>query len=355
MRVQASTYRKGTERSKKYAYFTCIRSLSGCCTNRRTVPENRLRSAVIAQLRQRLFPQDGSDGVPAWFPDLVAQVEIELRQRLSQEPVRTAATTAELEALGGKIQGWLLSLGNPQLDPDLRREIEVAFAQARQRRDELRRQAETRLAQERHVSQLLDPAAVLRELHRLDSVLAGSNPTLINLELSRHIDAVTCFVDGRFELRGTKLGLFDGAVELLRRHDSIEAATAMPQQPNEFAPVNPRQRGAVRLPTLAAADVIDESRDTVLDPERFVGLPDGFLWTDELMANHDLCWSETNAAAVAARRRDGLSHERLADAFGVSIPTIRAALRRAAKVDPSLALLPRKVRPVRKAAGQTDD
>src|SRR6185312_10107759 len=82
---------------------------------------------------------------------------------------------------------------------------------------------------------------------------------------------------------------------------------------------------------------------TSLDPERFAGLADGFFWSDDVTVERTLSWAEANAEAVAQARSRGRTHEQLADEFGVSIPTVRKALRIAAQSDSGLPQLPRKM------------
>jgi DNA invertase Pin-like site-specific DNA recombinase len=41
---------------RRYVYYTCPRHYDGSCSNGRHMPEDRLREAVIARLRARLFP-----------------------------------------------------------------------------------------------------------------------------------------------------------------------------------------------------------------------------------------------------------------------------------------------------------
>jgi DNA invertase Pin-like site-specific DNA recombinase len=82
---------------KKYVYYACPRYYGGACPNSRHVPEDRLREAVIARLRARLFPPPGQAGqAPAWLPELLAAVRQEQQRYRDDEPGRDAADREEL-------------------------------------------------------------------------------------------------------------------------------------------------------------------------------------------------------------------------------------------------------------------
>lgn len=78
--------------------------------------------------------------------------------------------------------------------------------------------------------------------------------------------------------------------------------------------------------------------------DRFTGLGPEWFWEDELtVPGPPETWVSANAQAVAEKRREmGWTHEKLAEHFGKSPPTIRAALKLAVQRDPSLAT-PRKM------------
>jgi uncharacterized protein (DUF433 family) len=231
-----------------------------------------------------------------------------------------------------------MTLGDPKLPAAVRTDITARDEQAKSRQAELEAQAEGDRALDDHLGRALDPRVVVDHLHCLGEVLAGHNPTLGNLELSRHIEHILCFPDGRVEMRGTWLGAFGGAVHLLSRTTGDSPA------PSGSGVVTPRRRGRLRIPNLsadagaAAADV-----DTSLDPERFAGLADAFFWSEDVTVEWAVCWAEANAAAVARARAEGRTHEELAAQFEVSVPTIRKALGIAKTSDAALAVLPRKM------------
>jgi DNA invertase Pin-like site-specific DNA recombinase/DNA-binding CsgD family transcriptional regulator len=333
-----------SKEGKRYIYYTCPRHYDGACPNGRHLPEEQLRTAVIARLRARLFPPPKAlDQTPAWLPELTDLVRRELRRYREEEPDRLAAVEQELRQLEQQLAGWTMTLGNPQLPTSVRIDIEARFAQAKQIQQELQERVAAEKAMQRHLDLMLDPKEVIEQLRRLGEILAGHNPTLGNLELSKHIDRIDCFADGRVVMRGTLLGLFEGAVELLTR-DGPPLPAPAPQQTGEFPPVKPRRRARLRLPSLSA-----ESQDrlghidTALDPERLAGLPQEFLWTESLVIEEKQSWAQEHAEEVARLRSSGMTMERLAEHFGKTVPTIRKALRLAAESNEAFRSLPRKL------------
>jgi transposase-like protein len=326
----------------RYTYYTCPRHYDGACTNSRHVPEDRLREAVIARLRARLFPLPDQVGqIPSWLPELLEMVRQEQQRLRADEPDRTAAETEELRQLEQQLAGWSMTLGNPQLPQSIRTDIEARYAQGKQHQQELLQSVATRKALQDHLDRTVDAKTVVAALHHLGEVLAGYNPTLGNLELSKHIDVITCYPDGRVEMRGTMLGLFDGAIELLGCREGRAETT--PPTTCGYSPVVPRRRGRLRVPNLSAErQGLTGRADTSLDPERFAGLSPTFFWTESLQIEEISCWSEKHAAEVARMRKEGRTHAELAALFDVSVPTIRKALRIAAKTDEGLQRLPRK-------------
>ncbi|HEY1376062.1 MAG TPA: recombinase family protein [Gemmataceae bacterium] len=331
---------------KKYVYFTCPRKQAGACTNTYHVPEDKLRAAVIGRLRARLFPPPDQSGQrPDWLPEVVAAVEQEIARHRACQPDRAAAQEAELCQLDDQLRGWMMSLGDPDLPGAVRTDIVSRYDAAKARRAELDAQVRADRVMSEQINRAVDPAAVLDCLRHLDDVLAAHNPTLGNLELSKHIDRILCFPDGRVEMRGTWLGVLGDAVDFLHRGEPSNPAD--PPAERDFNVVKPRKRGRLRLPNLSAdsADVADV--DAWLDPDRFAGLPDVFFWTETPVVGHSQGWAADHAAEVAAARRQGLTHEQLVERFHVTPPTIRKALKIAAEADPTLADVPRKMRRAR--------
>ncbi|QDU21816.1 recombinase zinc beta ribbon domain-containing protein [Urbifossiella limnaea] len=326
---------------KTYTYYTCPRHYDGSCDNAYHVPEVPLRRAVVERLRARLFPPpDRAGEVPDWLPELMAEVRRELDHYRLLEPDRTAEVRKEREQIEKNLAGWGQSLGNPALPGIVRSDLEARYASGKLRLEELYRDSETAALVESSLQAAVGPETVLAQLRTLHDVLGTHNPTLTNLELANHIDRITCHRDGRVELRGTWLGLFAGATELLTRS---AAAPAPPETCSAFPAVNPRRRGRLRVPSLSASsqDAAGDG-DTSLDPGRFDGLRDGFFWSEPVTLEGTKCWSERHAAEVATLRKEGWTHERLASHFKKTVPTVRKALKFAAAFDGSLGDLPRK-------------
>jgi DNA invertase Pin-like site-specific DNA recombinase len=327
---------------KRYTYYVCPRYYDRACSNGYHVPEDALRAAVISRLRVRLFPlPNQTDSAPAWLPELLAMVRQEHHRLRAVEPDQAAADREELRQLDQQLMGWSMTLAHPELPASVRGDIVARYDQAKQRQEGLLRAAAARRAMQEYLDRSLDPQQVMAALRRLDEILAGYNPTLGNLELSKHIDVITCYPDGRVEMRGTRLGLLEGAIELLGQGDGQTPPT--PREPGGYAPIVPRRRGRLRVPDLSVGgEGLSGTADTSLDPQRFEGLPEAFFWNESIMLEPTKCWSEEHAAEVARERATGKTQEELAALFGVTPPTIRKALRIAVQADPGLQNLPKK-------------
>jgi DNA invertase Pin-like site-specific DNA recombinase len=315
---------------RKYTYYTCPRHYEGACHNSRHFPERQLREAVLSRFRSRLFPPTGWDGeAPEWFPGLMHLVQQEHRRYQADTPDRAAAIEKELQDLNRQLQGWTMTLGDPQLAATVRGQIVGHYEAALSRRQQLEEVLNGEHARQQHIERTLDPKAVIAQLHRLSEVLASYNPTLGNLELGRHIDRIDCFADGGVMMRGTLLGLFEGAVELLSRDDRPASGSPDPQLTGPYRPVVPRRRGRLRIPDLAAdskTSICDV--DSSLHPQRFAGLAEPLFWTESFVMPRRLSWAEEHAEEVyLTRSTTGLSFKELATRFGKSRPTMQHAWR----------------------------
>ena len=328
---------------KSYLYYSCPRHFVGACENDHHVRGDKLRAAVFDRLRARLFPPPERKGkTPEWFPEMMLAVEEELKRRRADEPDRAAAAEQEVKSLERQLSGWMQTLGDPNLDAMLRNDIQENYKNANNRRHELQQALAGDKALEKHAERVLDSRKVVEQLHKLDEVLAGSNASLCNIELSRHVEGVDCFPDGRVLMRGTYLGLFEGAVALLSRDDH-----APPKAPavtsRGFDAVVPR-----RLTRRRAANLSADSKEVggglpqALDPERFAGLHDGFMWKEPLVIEKKLSWAEANAAEVVRMRTQGLTVEELTQYFDMTPPTIRSALKKGLEAQSDMQL-PRKM------------
>jgi DNA-binding CsgD family transcriptional regulator len=250
----------------------------------------------------------------------------------------------EVQEIDRQLTGWTMTLGDPQLPAVVRADIIARYEPAKLRKQELEQALAARHVLQNHVEQMLDPLVVVAQLEKLTDVLAGFNPTLGNLELSKHIDKIVCHPDGKVEMRGTFLGVFEGAGDLLSRTESEAPTVHEPMVSRGHRPVVPRRRGRMRVPNLSAdsAGTVGDM-DTALDPERFEGLPVQFVWAETFVLSRKLFWPEQHAAEVARMRASGLTMEQLAEHFDKTVPTVRKALRLAARLDETVQGLPRKM------------
>lgn len=323
-------------------YYMCPGQLSGACPNGRYFPEDWLREVVIGQVRYRLFPSPNRAGqVPDWFGPLVEQVRRDLELMKTNEPDQRAAWIEEQKRLNDQVLGWSQSLANPRLPPEVRADIEVQYGQAKARLRELQHASDSLDHRAEQVRDMLDPAVVLQRLHHLAQVLGGSNPTQANIELSRHIDRIDCFKEGKVVLHTSKLGVFEGAVKLLSR----PVENGQVGQGNAFSVIRPRRRARLRADEQLAeeAPAVVADPHVATDPRRFAGLDGCWFWQDTFdMPVQRPPWSEEHAAEVA-RLRATMTMEQLAAHFGKTIPTIRKALQKAAAAGVPVSDLPKKM------------
>ena len=277
--------------------------------------------------------------LPDWFGPLCEEIERELARLSQTENDRRPAIVKEIADLRETIRGWSISLAKPELNPAVREDLEVRYADAKASLRELESALEGLEGQAQQKHKLLDPKQVLERMNRLAEVLASGNVTFGNLELGRHIDRIAAYPDGRVVMRTNKLGVFEGASVLLSR----SSATAT--EPSVGAPkkVLPRRRGRLRTEddlTTVAAHYQDDLRN--LDPKRFSDLGPEWFWEDTLEVPKPTYWAAEYAAEVVRLRADGMTIEKLAAHFGKTPPTIRKALRIGAKARPEQQL-PRKI------------
>jgi uncharacterized protein (DUF433 family) len=275
-----------------------------------------------------------------WFRPLLEQVQQELNRLTADRHDRRPALLNELEAVRKQIQGWSLSLANPDLNQATRTEIEADLGKAVRHREELKRHLDEANAIRRQTQVLVDPEQIADRLNRLAEVLAANNPTRGNLELSLHVDVIRCYEDGRVVVRTCKLGALAGTTELLAA--PVLAAAEETTNLEGTYKMKPRRRPMRRVGDGDSSE-LRTAAETATDVERFTGLGAEWFWEDEFRIPEANFWSKENAAAVAELRAQGWTHERLASHFEVTVPTIRKALRIAAATDASLAAVPRKM------------
>lgn len=335
-----------------YFYYYCPCSYDGRCSNRRRVRGDWLWGIFVARLRTWLLPlpDAGESDLPAWLPQLLADIRGELLHDAEQRQAQRPLLEREYSELNDRIHGWNESLGNPELAQAVRQHLERQFQDAMERQREI----EAELAALNHevtcVEQQLDANMVIKQLQRLADVLAGVNPTEINMELTRHVEAIRVHANGTVVMRTHRLGVFEGLAERLAEpiapssggtpsEDASEGLSSAGGDGNDDAHahngngvVHPRST----LPPRRATSWNFAAPPALFSQVLSVGqvrLPE--RWVDDYVVRmpEKHTWSVLNAAKVAELRAQGWTQQRLADHFGKSIPTIRKALRLAAEQD----------------------
>jgi DNA invertase Pin-like site-specific DNA recombinase len=312
-----------------YTYYCCPRYLAGACSNKHHVRIEDLRPAIFSRLRARLFPlSEDKSTVPPWFPGLVQRVEAALDRRTAAQPDRLAGLRRQIEELDEQMAGWMQSLSNRTLPQSVRSNIELQYEQAMAAKALKEQELEHDAALGEHLGKVLDPALVIARLKNLDKVLATANTTLINVELARHIDRIECHADGRVIMQGTYLGVLEGAQALL----SGTASTAPKEQPapTPFARVVPRRLTQRKTFDCSAEGIAAPAPNEVgIDPGRFEGLGEDFMWEEDLTMPEKLSWAEEHAVEVWTydREHPELPRDQLCAHFGKSRPTILKAIR----------------------------
>ena len=343
--ASSAAYTTKSGEAKRYAAYSCPGSVSGTCPNCTRVPEGWLREVVGGTVQQRLFPgQDGSEAEPEWLAPLVRDVRREVVRLADTEPNLCEAWDHELKELQAKQAGWALSLANRDLNPAIRAAIEAEWERALARQQEIEcLRSEREHCQER-LEAVLDFKQVTDCLARLPEVLALNNPTLGNMELSLHIDRIECFHDGKIVLRTCKLGALAGGVEMLATDSGTSDA---PQEAlaatncGEVHRVTPRRRARLRGDGGTDMKAV---ANAVADPNRFAGLNDQWFWEDVFQIPEKTWPFQEIAMAVATERQAGKTHEELAEMFGVTVTTIRKAIRYAGEIDERFQGMPKKMR-----------
>lgn len=334
----------GRKGRRRYAYYHCPTSLSDACNNRRYLPEPELRKLVFDQIRSWLL-STSADGLPNWYVHAAADIRQAVSEHSELNPERRAAVQLEIDECEPLIKGWARTLADPNIPSAVRADICERYRATELRKEELQATLCGEEALLALVERGIDKKRVLECMARLETILGGDNATLINLELTRHIDRIECSSDRRITIRGTWLGMFEGIVQLLRfwnRENHRESSQCMTGM------VKPRRRGKLRVDTLSAQgkDLVGDL-DTALDPERFVGLPDEFFWIETVALHCKLPWAQEHAAEVARLRMQNWTISKLADYFGKTPPTIRSALSYASKMEEFADKLPAKLHPPR--------
>jgi hypothetical protein len=261
------------------------------------------------------------------FQEIVELVQRELNRLVAQRPSRAAALQEEKRQIQLQFEGWTKSLGRPDLDDSIRLSLEQSWKAAKQRLAEVDQDLIDEEIVEQRKRVVLDPQEVADGLGQLESLLGTDNATLVNFELALHIDEIRCSPDGRIEMRTCKLGIVPDVVGLIREaNGSLHPSTGS----GDHQAASPR-RGRRR--TRLALNGDDRKRraelmEFALDPQRFTGLPPQFFWTDFFDVPKRITWPEEHAEEVYRRKQEtGQPNVKLAAEFGVSLPTLRQALK----------------------------
>ncbi|MCG6157707.1 hypothetical protein [Rubinisphaera margarita] len=212
-----------------------------------------------------------------WFAEMINDVHHFLDQCTDQKTC-AAATKEEVALAESQMNGWLQSLSNPDLDQTTRRLIESQMQATSDRINTLKMTMAEKEAQADRRDSLVDPKAIAERLNNLARVLADHNPSMINIELSQHIDRIDCHADGRAVLRTCRLGVLGEAMDVFSvdepcvPHNSSDAGSTKQAQPRRRAR---RRIAGVDQPT----EKIKALAEWSTDPHRFAGLDE--RWFDE--------------------------------------------------------------------------
>ena len=341
-----------------YVYYRCTRAYDQNCDNHAYIHEPWLREQVISYITAQLLGE--GDDVAGELPagdstselsacettdEICSLVEGYLEQQSSTDNDSRPAIRAMIAEIDQQIRGWTQTLGNPSLPHEVRRSIEAEFDGAIETRSEL----EESLAELDYLFQAqsfsLDSGAVLQKMQRLSSILADSNPSLVNIELSLHIDKILCKPDGTVTVRFCKLGLAGMEVVNAIGLVGVNNMVAEVEEDGDQRACKPRRRARLAASSdLYSTWDLESLAHWATDPHRFDGMDD--CWFEEVtfVRPEQQCWSAEHAIAIAERRlTGGLTTAALAEEFGVTIPTIRKGLKIAALADPKYAAIPKKM------------
>lgn len=259
-----------------------------------------------------------------WLPELLEQVQAAYDEISGSRHDERPAWEAELAELKSMQSSWAKSLGR-DIPDSMRETIEAEARKAERRQGELESLLRDADYFDRRVRTRIEPAEVIEALNRLDEVLANGNPTRGNLELSMHIDRITCFPDGTVTLRTCKLGSLPHVVESFSEEGRCNQVAANCERKK----LGPRRRTRLRVLDDAVTDVdVRTLADFAGDPNRFADLGNEWFWLDVFhMPAPTQSWAVANSEKVFRRRQEsGLSCGKLAVEFRKSRPTISAAI-----------------------------
>jgi uncharacterized protein (DUF433 family) len=274
-----------------------------------------------------------------WFQDLSLRIREDIVRVHQERDYLLPGKLEQIKQCEEDQHGLTKSLANPNLNLDVRSAIEREFQASIERKRELENEVHALKSLANVTEVKLDPQEIVDRLNKLSDLLAGDNATRTNIELMRHIEGIRCFSDGRVVVRSCKYGAFyvekfENQIESPRSEDVANGSKRTPR---------PRRRSARRLDCEDAGPELREIADWATRLDRFAGLDDSWFWEDAFMIPEPTFRAKEIATEVASLRKQGWTHERLAEHFDVTVPTIRKSLKIAEQTDPSLKTLPRKI------------
>jgi len=352
---------------KSYMYYACeTASVSKACLNRAHVPESWLRGVVIEKVQERILGmkvgdlnlvagssplnsnEDESDLGKAtfelndvtnlpWFTELFDIVSDEFKNLKGDQESAMIALQQEAKKLDNQIKGWILSLASLELPMDTRKLLGQEIDAASNRKQELQNIIERQNSALAGWNSMVTHGAVLQRLQKLASVLGKLNASRINVELSLHIDRISCYRDGHVCLRLCRLGLAPDIIDVLQLYQMEPGQETTPTL------ITPRRRSRRRISTGEAPSIeLNALTIWAAEPQRFKGLPACFFEEHDFNRPEPEFWYQQHAKAIAEKRKMGMSHDELAELFDSTATTIRKALKHAMLSDPELAELPAK-------------
>jgi DNA invertase Pin-like site-specific DNA recombinase len=319
---------KSKTRTYHYVYRKCPRAHNDACDNHRYIREEDLEKAVFTRLRARLLPTGTVGGeVPAWFPEMVELVQQSVDAMSQAKPDMVAAKKEQIAKIEAKLQGWQTTLGQPDMPASVRADIIKQYDEAKVEMIGLQSELNEIEAAGQQLSRVVDPHAVLERLQDLDQLLSEDNPTLLNLELCKHIEEIRIDRNGKVVMRGTNLGVFDGGIELLSLCNDGTTSDPDVVKGRGFDKVRPRKRARRQVSSLTGKkDVSDVDAHRALDPERFAGLPDNFMWEEVFTIAPWQPWYKAYADRIYSEWLKVRNISELARRHDKTNPTVRRAL-----------------------------
>ncbi|WP_339735848.1 hypothetical protein [uncultured Gimesia sp.] len=260
-----------------------------------------------------------------WFQVIVGEIKAELIKLNESGYNVIPALESEKKDLEEKQEGWLLSLSRRDLSHTLRSVLEQKIEEATQASQQIEYKIERLVAKQTIQDQLIDPKQIVERLKNLDEVLQSGNASLVHMELAQHIDKIVCSPDKRVCLRACRLGALTEALPHLT--DALDTQLTCSEAEMNDVKVKPRRRARLKTEYDSTREDLESLAYWVSDPNRFEGLDDRWFEEIEFQVPTETSWYQIHASDVFHRRQEAeLPYAKLADEFGVTPPTARAAI-----------------------------